>query len=159
MPDPTHVVTETGAGDGAPLVLVHGVGLDHTMWDLVVERLLARPAGPSTIVRYDLVGHGRSAPVDDPTHDLTLHDCIDQLLAVADGCPDMVGPGVGRPDVVGLSLGGTVVRGAAARHPDRFRRVVVANTVFDRDHAQRRGNLDRQPFAEEGRGPPETSLP
>lgn len=142
MPDPTHVVSETGTGPGPPLVLVHGVGLDHTMWDLVVERLRAAPGGPATIVRYDLAGHGRSGPLGDGT--LTLDDCIGQLLAVTDQDGDS-----GRPDVCGLSLGGTIVRGAAARHPTRFGRVVVANTVFDRDATQRRGTRDRLHLARE----------
>ena len=136
MPEPTHVVSETGTGTGPPLVLVHGVGLDHTMWDLVVERLRAAPGGPTTIVRYDLMGHGRSAPIVEGT--LSLDDCIAQLLAVVERWGD-----AGPPDVCGLSLGGTIVRGAVARHPARFGRVVVANTVFDRDATQRGGAMER----------------
>ena len=41
------------SGSRPPLVLVHGVGLDHTMWDLVVDEL----AADRLVVRYDLFGH------------------------------------------------------------------------------------------------------
>ena len=44
------------SGSRPPLVLVHGVGLDHTMWDLVVDDL----AADRLVIRYDLLGHGRS---------------------------------------------------------------------------------------------------
>ncbi len=157
---PTHIRTEAGVGTGSPLILVHGVGLDHTMWDLVVPRLVAATDGPRAVVRYDLIGHGRSAAGDGPP---TMAGFVEQLLAVADA-------GLGtdssdrsdgserdlddRPDVVGLSLGGAIVRGAAARHPERFGRVVVANTVFKRDRERRQGNLERLRLAEtQGMGP------
>ena len=62
--DSTHLrVDGPTGGSGAvspPLVMVHGVGLDLHMWDLVVEAL----AVERQVVRYDLLGHGHS--VDPP---------------------------------------------------------------------------------------------
>lgn len=137
----THTVIDQGVGSGPPLILVHGVGLDHTMWDLVAEPMTVRLTGPSQVVRYDLLGHGRTG---DPQGKRTMSDFIDQLLAVVDavGSPRP-------PDVVGLSLGGGIVRGAAARFPRVFGRVVITNTVFNRNDDQRQGNLARLRLAED----------
>lgn len=145
-PVTTPVVVDPGAGPGPSLVLVHGVGLDHTMWDLIVPTLTARPAGPGRVVRYDLIGHGRTPTADGA---VTIETFVDQLIAVCNG-PDVPD----QPDLVGLSLGGAIVRGAAARHPGRFNSVVIANAVFQRTEAQRRGNLDRLRLAaDQGMGP------
>lgn len=139
---------EDGVGPGPPLVLVHGVGLDHTMWDHMVPRLTASPIGPAQVVRYDLLGHGRTADQPGPR---CFDEFVTQLNDVADQVQDEVGSQV---DLFGLSLGGAIVRGAAARTPNRFGRVVIANAVFDRTPEQRRGNEQRLALAEaEGMDP------
>lgn len=142
----TNTVTKPGFGDGPPLVLVHGVGLDHTMWDLVAPILLADRRGPRAVTAYDFFGHGETCP---STETLTMQHLVDQLLTVSAAvAPETL------PDIAGLSLGGAIVRAAAARHPDRFGRVVVANAVFNRSEEQRKGNLDRLKLAaEHGMGP------
>ncbi|MCS5676651.1 MAG: alpha/beta fold hydrolase [Acidimicrobiales bacterium] len=120
MSGDTHIRLDgEDTGERPPLVLVHGVGLDHTMWDLVVGDL----ARDRLVVRYDLLGHGQSA---DPPGPRTVEDLVDQCLGVLDTC------GPTPPDVAGLSLGGMVALGLAARHPDRLGRLALCNTVFDR---------------------------
>ena len=114
------------AGAGPPLVLIHGVGLDHTMWDPVVEIL----AQQHLVLRYDLLGHGSS---DDPPGPRRLDDFVDQLLEVLDSY------GIDTSDVVGLSFGGLIALITAARHPNRVRRAVLVSTVFGRSESQ----LDR----------------
>ena len=141
MTEPTNTVIDQGVGSGPPLILVHGVGLDHTMWDLVAETMSVRLTGPSQVVRYDLLGHGQTG---DPEGPRAMSDFIDQLLAVVDaiGSPRP-------PDIAGLSLGAAIVRGAAARYPEMFRRVVIANAVFNRTDEQRQGNIERLKLAAE----------
>ncbi len=106
------------AGAGRPTVLVHGVGLDHTMWDEVVEDL----AASRIVVRYDLLGHGATADADGPR---SLDDFADQCLAVIDQLETPV-------DVVGLSLGALIALRTAARAPERVRRLVVVSTAYGR---------------------------
>jgi pimeloyl-ACP methyl ester carboxylesterase len=53
-------------GAGAPVLLVHGFGLDMRMWDPQVEHL----AGRFRVVRYDCRGFGASGPFD-PAHGYT----------------------------------------------------------------------------------------
>ena len=124
-------------GNRPPLVLVHGVGLDHTMWDLVVEDL----ATDRLVVRYDLLGHGQSV---DPPGPRTVEDLVDQCLRVIDTC------GPVPPDVAGLSLGGMVALGLATRHPDRLGRLVLCNTVFDRSAEEVHRIRERLSLAETG---------
>lgn len=75
-------------GVGSPLVLVHGVGLDHTMWDPVVETL----AQQCLVLRYDLLGHGSS---EDLPGLRQFEDFVVQLLEVLDS------RGIETSDVVG----------------------------------------------------------
>ena len=122
-------------GEGPPLVLVHGVGLDHTMWDLVLDSLGAS----RRVIRYDLLGHGQTP---DPPGPRTLEDFVVQLLTVLDAHR------LDRADVAGLSLGGMVALAAAARHPDRFDRLALLNTVFERSPEQVETALRRMAIAE-----------
>ena len=122
-------------GQGPPLVLIHGVGLDHTMWDRVLDDLVPK----HRVLRYDLWGHGRS---DDPPGPRHADDFVDQLVGLLDlhefECSD----------VVGLSLGGLIAVLTAARHPARVRRVVLASTVFKRSDGQITGVRQRLEIAE-----------
>ena len=122
-------------GQGPPLVLIHGVGLDHTMWDRVLDDLVPK----HRVLRYDLWGHGRS---DDPPGPRHADDFVDQLVGLLDlhefECSDLVG----------LSLGGLIAVLTAARHPARVRRVVLASTVFKRSDSQITGVRQRLEIAE-----------
>ena len=124
-------------GDRPPLVLIHGVGLDHTMWDLVLGEL----ATDRLIVRYDILGHGQSVDLPGPR---TVEDLVDQCLGVIDTC------GPVPPDVAGLSLGGTVALGLATRYPDRLGYLALCNTVFDRSAAEIHRTRERLLLAEVG---------
>ena len=122
-------------GEGPPLVLVHGVGLDHTMWDRALDSLSAF----RRVIRYDLLGHGQTPDSPGPR---TLENFVVQLLAVLDAHR------LDRADVAGLSLGGMVALAAAARHPDRFDRLALLNTVFERSSEQVETALRRMAIAE-----------
>lgn len=80
------------SGDGPPLVLVHGVGCDLTMWDDVMPALEAR----YRVIRYDTLGHGET-PL--PTGKVTLQTYADQLEAVCHAI------GLDRFALVGFSMG------------------------------------------------------
>ena len=54
-----------------PLVFVHGVGLDHKMWDSQVNSL-----NNYSTITYDLLGHGKT-PYN--KEEITLNDFSDQL--------------------------------------------------------------------------------
>lgn len=106
-----------GPEDGQPLVLLHSLGCDHTMWDPQVAALSAE----RRILRVDLRGHG-SSPVPAPPY--TLAELADDVLRVADEA------GLDRLDLAGISLGGQVALAIAARLPDRVRRLVAGATAL-----------------------------
>ncbi len=101
-----------GPGRGA-LLLLHSLALDRTVFDQHIPELI----GTCTIVRCDLPGHGRSAPVAS----ITVEQMADDIAAYLDL------EGIADASVVGMSLGGTVAQSLAIRHPER----VSALGLFD----------------------------
>lgn len=112
------------AGEGEPLVLVHGAWSDHTMWDPVVPGL----AEAFHVVTYDLRGHGRS--VLDPPDAGTVHDDVADLVALIGHLP------LGPVNVAGISSGACIALRLAVEHPGLVRRVLAheppsAEHLFD----------------------------
>ncbi|GAA1307037.1 alpha/beta hydrolase [Saccharothrix xinjiangensis] len=105
-----HVV-DTGPRDATTTtVLVHGWTLDHTSWDEVARDL------PGRVLRYDLRGHGRSAPA--PPGSATISRCADDLAElIAEHVPE------GRVVLVGHSMGGMTIMALAEQHPELVDRV------------------------------------
>jgi 3-oxoadipate enol-lactonase len=103
----------TRAGEGPPVVLVHGLAQDCRSWSSVQHGLPT-----ASTYAYDLRGHGRTTLGDSNG---TLAQLRDDFLAFLEG---VTGPAIG----VGFSLGGTVVLSAAVARPDLVRRVVVMGT-------------------------------
>ena len=60
--------------DSIPITFIHGVGLDHQMWDKQVDYL-----NKFSILTYDLLGHGKT-PYNEEK--LSLKDFSDQLLGI-----------------------------------------------------------------------------
>jgi len=118
------------AGRGAAVVLIHGVGLDATMWQAQMPVLSER----YEVIAYDMLGHGQS-PL--PPEDVTLDDYADQLARLLDEL------GLATVSVVGFSMGGLVARAFALRHPDRLRSMVILSSVFNRNEHQRAGVRQR----------------
>src|SRR5690554_6429180 len=117
-------------GQGHPVVLIHGVGLDATMWQSQVEAF----ARQYDVIVYDMLGHGGS-PL--PREDARLEDYADQLVALLDHLD------LDKCAVVGFSMGGLVARAFALRHPQRLAAMVILSSVFDRDEEERAGVQQR----------------
>ncbi len=103
------------AGDGPPLVLVHGAAVDSRMWRPQLESL----ADEFTVVAWDEPGAGRSSDVP---ADFTLPDYADRLAALIDALD------LGPAHVAGLSWGGTVALELYRRRPELVATLVLADT-------------------------------
>ena len=114
----------TRAGRGAPVVLIHGVGLQGAVWQPQVEAL--RP--DHDVIAVDMPGHGGSSVP--PAH-ASLGHYADAILALLDAL------GIGRAHVVGHSMGALVATEFALAHPDRAASLVALNAVFCRTPEQR----------------------
>ncbi|MFI2651363.1 alpha/beta fold hydrolase [Micromonospora fulviviridis] len=105
------------AGDGPPVVLLHGIG--RTLEDFTAVH--AALAGDHRVLAVDLPGHGGSAPLDDP------HTLPALATAVA-GFLDAAGV-TGPAHLVGNSLGGAVAMRLAADAPERAASLVLVNSA------------------------------
>jgi len=108
-------VNFTIAGQGPPVVLIHGVAGRAGQWD----QTLAALAESYTVVAPDLLGHGESAK---PRGDYSLG-------AHASGIRDLlVGLDIERASVVGHSLGGGIAMQFAYQFPERCERLVLVSS-------------------------------
>jgi pimeloyl-ACP methyl ester carboxylesterase len=102
-------------GKGPPLVLLHGLFVDHSTWDDVAAKL----SEEFQIVAPDLPGFGESekpSPGRFPYGIDAFTEAVADLYAGLD---------LGRAAVVGHALGGAVALTLAARHPELVERLVV----------------------------------
>ncbi|MDX5318633.1 MAG: alpha/beta fold hydrolase, partial [Actinomycetes bacterium] len=100
------------AGSGPALLLLHGLGCDHTTWLPVISSLARR----YTVIAPDLLGHGRS---DKPRADYSVG-------GYANGMRDLLTVlGIDKATVVGHSFGGGVAMQFAYQYPERTERLVL----------------------------------
>ena len=100
------------AGEGPPLLLIHGIGDSARTWDEIIPTL----AREHTVIAPDLLGHGES---DKPRADYSV-------AAYANGMRDLLSVlGIERATVVGHSLGGGIAMQFAYQFPERTDRLVL----------------------------------
>ncbi|RWF31815.1 alpha/beta fold hydrolase [Mesorhizobium sp.] len=107
------------AGSGAPVLLIHGVGMGAAIWQPQIALMQDR----FDLIAIDMLGHGGS-PL--PPQDAGLPDFADQAIRLLDHL------GLDRVAVVGHSMGALVAQEIALRAPSRVRSVVCLNAVFRR---------------------------
>jgi len=110
------------AGEGPPLVLVHGVASRAEDWTPLFHQLKQR----HRIYAPDLLGYGDSDAPRDSDYSIATQ------TGVVRGFLDAMH--LQQPDVAGVSMGGWIALKLAAEHPDRVRRLVLissAGLAFD----------------------------
>lgn len=106
-----------GPDDGPVLFLSHTLATSRAMW----RRQIPYFAGRYRIISFDMRGHGESAAPDYP---YSLEMLAEDVIGVLDSL------GVERPAIfLGISIGGMIGQALALRHPDRFRAMILSNTV------------------------------
>jgi pimeloyl-ACP methyl ester carboxylesterase len=108
------------AGDGPPVVLLHGQGGWAGMWLPVIPEL----AATNRVVAPDLPGLGASEVDDGPPDGARVLAWLDELVERT--CPTP-------PALVGASLGASIAARFAIAQPDRLARLVLVSA----------GSLDR----------------
>ena len=101
------------AGEGEPVVLVHGLGGGAANWGLIAPRLAER----FRVLVPDLPGHGGSPPLPGAPALVDFADAVGALLERE---------GVVSATLVGHSFGGVTALRLAIRRPDAVRGVVLA---------------------------------
>jgi 3-oxoadipate enol-lactonase len=124
-PPKLHVVRHGAPSATTPtIVFSHALGYDHTMWDDVVAHFKKDYA----IILYDHRGQGRSART---TADFSIDSLVDDAAAVI--LNEVFAKGGGAVHFVGLSMGGMVAQGLAARYPHLVKSIVIANSAMRYD--------------------------
>jgi pimeloyl-ACP methyl ester carboxylesterase len=103
-------------GSGPPLVMIQGYGWTIEEWD---PRLVHALAEHHRVVMFDNSGIGKTTQLAEPT---SIDDMANQTSAL------IAALGLGRPEVLGWSLGGTVAQALAALHPAQVGRLVLCAT-------------------------------
>lgn len=114
----------TDAGQGLPLVLVHGYPLNRQMWQPQVKEL----SGQTRVLAPDLRGHGDSPVIQGP-HSMDLF--ADDLNALLDGL------GIQEKIILcGLSMGGYVTFAFFRKYAHRLRGLILTATRAAPDSEQ-----------------------
>ncbi|HVM23643.1 MAG TPA: alpha/beta fold hydrolase [Sphingomicrobium sp.] len=106
---------EAGAGDATPIVFLHGVGSDKSVW----RPQLAHFAKARRSLAFDYPGYGES----DPAPEGTTRD--DYAAAILSAMREL---GIDKAHVCGLSLGGVVAIAMHHLAADRCASLILADT-------------------------------
>jgi 3-oxoadipate enol-lactonase len=108
-------VVRTGPRGGTPIVFVHALGLDLSVWEQQIETF----GRDRDVIAMDLPGHGLSASLQaSPTFDL-LAEVVRDVLVASEASP---------VDLVGISVGGMIAQTLAAAAPERGRSLTLVAT-------------------------------
>ena len=112
-----------------PLVFIHGVGLDHKMWDSQVNSI-----NNHSIITYDLLGHGKT-PFD--KEDVTLNDFSNQLDYLLKFLK------IDKINLIGFSLGSLIAIDFASKFQNKLKSLTVIGTTYKRTEEQRALVIER----------------
>ncbi|MBN8292703.1 alpha/beta fold hydrolase [Rhodobacter sp. NTK016B] len=133
------------AGQGAPLVLIHGVGLQSAAWSPQIDAL----SDSHHVYALDMPGHGDSSPLPEGSELPDFVAWLDRAVATF---------GLTRFSLAGHSMGALIAGGYAVTHPDKVARVALVNGVFRRDPAARAAVEERARQLREGQVDHDTPL-
>ena len=126
-------VTDAGGGDATPILFLHGVGSDKTVWAPQLDHFGRRRRA----IALSYPGYGESAFVENATRD----DYAAAVVAVMDALA------IDRAHICGLSLGGIVAIALHAMAPERCASLIIADSfavhpdgqgIYDRSEAASR---------------------
>lgn len=110
-------------GTGAPVILLHGSGPGVSAWTNW-KRVMPALSPQFRLIAPDMAGFGYTERNPDLHYDMKLW--VKHLVGFLDAL------GLQKVSLVGNSFGGSLTLAAAARHPDRFDRLVLMGTPCDK---------------------------
>ena len=112
------------AGKGAPVLLIHGVGLNADAWEPQIVALATR----RRVIAIDMPGHGQSDLLPEGT---VLSDYVTAIAGLIDAL------GISPVPVIGHSMGALIALGLALDYPEKIAAMVALNAVYCRDPVAR----------------------
>ena len=119
-----------------PIVLIHGVGLNHTIWDPQIDYF------DNTVLAYDILGHGKT-PLN--KNIISFDDFSDQLLNLIDELK------FEKIHLIGFSIGSLIARNFAVRNNNRLKTLTLLCSVFKRNKEQQQIVNDRFELSKKSR--------
>lgn len=116
---PKGTVCYREVGEGEPLVLVHGVGMQDASWEPQIEHF----AKTHRVIAVNMPGHGGSTALPQGSQ---LEDYVAWLHAAISAL------GFEQVNLAGHSMGALISGGYAATYPERVKRVALLNGVYRR---------------------------
>jgi pimeloyl-ACP methyl ester carboxylesterase len=126
----------TDSGSGPPVVLLHGLFLDHSTFDPLSDAL----AESHRVIAPDLPGFGLS---EKPPASRFAYQVESFAEAIADVLAALE---LGRATVVGHCLGGAIALVLSATHPELVSRLVLVDALCDTPRLGRFGRIGLLPF-------------
>jgi pimeloyl-ACP methyl ester carboxylesterase len=132
-------------GEGEPLVLIHGVGMQAEAWYPQIEFF----SNQYRVISVDMPGHGQSTqlPVD-----ASLQDFVDWTIEFISAL------GLGPVNLAGHSMGSLITTGVSVTRPDLVKRMAVLNGVYRRTPQARQAVMQRAEELKHGHIDVETPL-
>ena len=115
--------------DSIPIVFIHGVGIDHQMWDQQVNYF-----NEYSTLTYDLLGHGKT-PCN--KEKLSLKDFSEQLLEILDYLK------IDKINLIGFSLGSLIALNFSSLFQNKVEKLILIGTTYKRSDQERSLVLDR----------------
>jgi (E)-2-((N-methylformamido)methylene)succinate hydrolase len=112
-----------------PLVFIHGVGLDHKMWEPQINSL-----NNHSIITYDLLGHGKT-PYN--KKEVTFDDFSNQLGNLLKFLE------IDKINLIGFSLGSLIAIDFASKFQDKLKSLTLIGTTYKRTVEQRALVIER----------------
>jgi 3-oxoadipate enol-lactonase len=106
--------TEHGSGSATPIIFLHGVGSDKSVWKPQLDHF----GRTRRSLAFDYPGYGESDFVEDATRE-------DFAAAVLAGMDDL---GIERAHICGLSLGGVIAIALHNAAPERCASLIIADS-------------------------------
>ncbi|CAN5473970.1 3-oxoadipate enol-lactonase [soil metagenome] len=127
------------AGDGPPVVLLHGLGWDHHLWDRQLRDLSSK----YQVIAPDTRGHGLSDVPDGP---YSIAAYRDDLLSLLDTLK------LDKVTLIGFSQGGMTALTMATSMPERLKALGVLCSV-EKGHPDGQANMEKRIAAMDAQGP------
>ncbi len=126
-----------------PIVLIHGVGLSHKVWESQINSF------SNTVLAYDILGHGNTpltkSEINFDDFSLQLLNLIDELKFE-------------KIHLVGFSIGSLIARNFASNHNGRLETLTLLCSVFQRSNDQQQVVNDRFELSKKSRSLSKESL-
>ena len=119
-----------------PVVLIHGVGLNHKIWEPQINSF------KNTVLSYDILGHGNTPLTKSQ---ISFDDFSSQLLNLIDELK------FEKIHLVGFSIGSLIARNFASNYNNRLESLILLCSVFKRSKEQQQIVNDRFELSKKSR--------